>query len=323
MMRIQRLLAILILLGLVLPGCTQKAAVTTGKLQFNVAYPAAWIDAPLDNSQLPLAPYEVVIHLANPEGLTAGEVSVNGLVVATIPVDQAGMTLATIKYRWSPDKPGKYEIQTRAQSQSGSWGPPAISHVTIVTQITETPTFTVIPELTISPSITPTFTDTITPSPSPSMTPTLTPTTGEMVFVPSVSENSIKVGSCSPNQTTIQVQITPNDAIKYVFLFVHLKDQSSDETTAWNDGYAMQSTSTPGVYRFTLKTASLEDNRKFSSAYLWYQFVATDKKNTNIGRSKVMGDVVVSRCGSNPVIELPPITLPTGIKLFTPTSMVK
>jgi len=104
---------------------------------------------------------------------------------------------------------------------------------------------------------------------------------------------------------------------------VHLKDQSSDETTAWNDGYAMQSTSTPGVYQFTLKTASLEDNRKFSSAYLWYQFVATDKKNTNIGRSKVMGDVAVSACGSNPEIELPPITLPTGIKLFTPTTFVK
>jgi hypothetical protein len=322
-MNIRKLLVLITLFGMVMPGCSQKAVLSNGTLQLDMAYPAAWIDAPLDGSQLTLAPYEVVIHLADPAGLSAGEVSINGSVVASLPVDPSANTLATIKYRWSPTEPGEYVIQSRAKSKSGNWGQPAVARVFISEQITITPTFTFTPEITTSPTITSTLTETLSPSPSATVTPTLTPTIGEMVFTSRLSENNLKVGSCTPNQTVIEVQITPYQAIKYVFLFVHLKDQSSDETTQWNDGFAMQSTSTPGLYRFTLKTAAIEDNRKFSSAYLWYQFVATDKKNANIGRSKVMGDIVVSPCGSNPAIILPPITLPTGIKLFTPTTQVK
>ncbi len=49
---------------------TKSGNHNTGKLQFDIAYPAAWIDAPLDGSQLPLAPYEIVIHLSNPDGLS-------------------------------------------------------------------------------------------------------------------------------------------------------------------------------------------------------------------------------------------------------------
>jgi hypothetical protein len=316
-------LTLLVILGLILSCCTQKPIIDRTDFQLNQAYPAAWIDAPLNGSRIPLAPYEIVLHLADPAGLKAGEISVNGSVLASLPVGSAGETLSTLKYTWTPAKAGEYEIQVRPQNQSGGWGEPARAKVYVGDQVTITPTLTDTPEITISPTITPTGTLTPTPTPTPTATATLTPTAGEMVFVPSASEYDLKVGSCSPNQTVIEVSITPNDRIKYVYLFVHLKDQNSSKTTSWNDGFAMQSTGTPGVYRFKLKTSALEDNSKFSSAYLLYQFVATDQKNANIGRSEVLGDIVVSTCGSDPIYKITPHMIITGFKVSSPTVFVK
>ena len=51
--------------------------------------PQAWVDAPLDNTTLPLAPYEIVFHITDQQEVTQGELSINNQVVASLPNPQA------------------------------------------------------------------------------------------------------------------------------------------------------------------------------------------------------------------------------------------
>lgn len=45
--------------------------------------PMAWIDAPLDGSTLPLAPYEIVFHCSAPSDVAWVELSVDGAVLVS------------------------------------------------------------------------------------------------------------------------------------------------------------------------------------------------------------------------------------------------
>ncbi len=121
------------------------------------AGPAAWIDAPLNNSSLPLAEYDVVSHASDPAGISAFELSVNGNVLRTDSTggDQAGATLAHIQQPWQPSTPGTYLLSVRAKNAQGAFGPYAYAHVT-VGQATATPTAT--PTATLTATFTPTAT---------------------------------------------------------------------------------------------------------------------------------------------------------------------
>jgi len=55
-------------------GCGPQASSAGG--------PQAWIDAPLEGMQLPLAPYEIVAHADDPSGIAQFEFNVNGNVIA-------------------------------------------------------------------------------------------------------------------------------------------------------------------------------------------------------------------------------------------------
>jgi len=91
--------------------------------------PQAWIDAPLEGMQLPLAPYEVVAHAEDPSGIAQFEFKVNDNLLATTG-GEAG-SLSTVRQMWDPSAPGDYVITVRAQSASGGWGSDALVHVTI------------------------------------------------------------------------------------------------------------------------------------------------------------------------------------------------
>lgn len=107
--------------------------------------PGAWIDAPLDGSTVPLAAYNVISHASDPAGISTFELSVNGQVVSTDPVDgdQAGQTIAHISQTWLPPAPGTYLIEVRAANLNGEYGPSAFVHVQVgdvVEVLTQTPT---------------------------------------------------------------------------------------------------------------------------------------------------------------------------------------
>lgn len=315
-MRPIRYLSLILLMMTLILGCTNKAVRPAKMAIPDIAYPFTWIDAPLDESWIPLAPYEIVFHISDPSGMQQGELSINGVVLASIPVADTGSKLVTLKQAWSPDQPGEYLIQARAQNSAGDWGTQAEAKVFIGEKVI---TLTPSPEITPSLSITTTMTPSATFTATPTSTSTATSYPDEMVFYPSVTEHNLKVGSCQPNQAEIQVSIIPFDKIQYVYLFFHLKDQESTETTSWNDGIPMLSAGSPGIYSYTLRTASITDNKKFDSAFLWYQFVVTDKDKKNIGRSDVLGDVTISTCGSMPVIGITAGGISPGISIKSPT----
>ena len=124
--------------------------------------PAAWIDAPLDGSSLPLAEYDVVSHASDPSGITSFELSVNGSVFHTDAAggDQAGQTIAHIQQAWLPAAPGTYLLSLRAANAQGVFGPYAYAHVTVGRVVAQPPTSSPTATITATP------TATLTPTPS-------------------------------------------------------------------------------------------------------------------------------------------------------------
>jgi hypothetical protein len=133
----------------------------------------AWIDAPLDGSALPLAPYNVVSHATSPYGIASFELSVNGQVyrLDDLPADQQGMNLAFIYQEWLPPAPGLYHLSVRAVDLNGDFGFPDDVNVEVEGMVEgkddvpmPTPTDTPTPEVPqINIGITPTYTSTPTP----------------------------------------------------------------------------------------------------------------------------------------------------------------
>jgi hypothetical protein len=105
--------------------------------------PGAWIDAPLDGSTIPLAPYDVVAHASDAGGISTFELKVNGQIVGTDPLDgdQAQQTIAHISHNWLPPAPGTYLLEVRAANGNGEYGPSAFARIQVgdIAEI-ETPT---------------------------------------------------------------------------------------------------------------------------------------------------------------------------------------
>lgn len=93
--------------------------------------PGTWIDAPLDGSTIPLAPYSVVSHASDVSGISLFELKVNGQIVGTDPVegDQVGQTIVHISHDWLPPAPGTYLIEVRAANGNGEYGPVAFAQI--------------------------------------------------------------------------------------------------------------------------------------------------------------------------------------------------
>jgi hypothetical protein len=128
---------------------------------------------------------EIVLHAADPGGVAAVELSVNGEVLSRRPPDDASTPLVNQHVDWDPQAPGEYVLTARAQNHAGAWSPVAVSNVTLTgpeglaeipggpvilpsptntprarTAITPTrtrvPTLTFVPIRTLAPSWTPT-----------------------------------------------------------------------------------------------------------------------------------------------------------------------
>jgi hypothetical protein len=116
----------------------------------------AWIDAPLDGSGLPLAPYEVVFHCNVPSGVAWVEFTVDGAILVSNAPPDTTQALATTRYVWTPPAPGNYTLRARARDAAGVWSEYATSVVTVEGEAAS-PTSTEPPTLTASPTTEPTL----------------------------------------------------------------------------------------------------------------------------------------------------------------------
>ena len=110
---------------------------------------------------------DVVLHAADPSGVAAVELSVNGEVLSRRPPDNTSAPLVTHHVAWDPQAPGEYVLTARAQNHAGAWSTVATSNVTLTGPgaLVEIPGGPLV-------VLTPTF----TPSPAQIVTPTWTPT---------------------------------------------------------------------------------------------------------------------------------------------------
>jgi hypothetical protein len=238
----------------------------------------SWIDAPLESMKLPLAPYDVVFHLTDDAGVSAGEVSINGDVVATLLNPEPANLLVTFIYPWSPQASGDYIIRIRAQGTDGSWGDYAEVKVTVG-------------------EVTPTITPTITPT----VTPTVTPVPAGYIFTHTAFPSMFQYQHdcvASPSQVTIQVTVSNPERVYSIVLFYRLKTQSGNIRTQWND--VAMNPKENGVFTYTISWKAFPDLSLISSddlpAWLMYQFFATNTAGDVIGQSEVYLDVAVESC---------------------------
>jgi hypothetical protein len=129
----------------------------------------AWIDSPQHESTHPVAPMDIVLHAADPGGVAAVELSINGEVLSRRPPDDASAPLVTHHVDWDPQAPGEYVLTARAQNHAGAWSPAAVSNVTltgpeVLAEIPGGPV--IVPSTTSTPEARTLITPSSTPAPA-------------------------------------------------------------------------------------------------------------------------------------------------------------
>ncbi|MFH1185109.1 MAG: hypothetical protein V1755_08735 [Chloroflexota bacterium] len=270
-----------------LAACTMPVAAPAVPMSLGPAGPETWIDAPLDGMHLPLAPYEVVFHASDEAEIAQVELTINDQPAGLPSAAGAGKNLVTVRFMWSPAAPGQYVLRARSQSLDGNWSGEA--QVTVwVGDDTPTPIDT--PTITVTP--------TNTPTPPPGAGP---------AFSSRVSGNEFYYGGCSPSSIDFEVTVSGGN-VDSVVLFLRLNDQSSSGTTGWMAHNSMRPAG-GGVYQLTVRATSIEGHEEYQAASVSYQFVAT-LRNSVVGRSASMSDVVLGACGTVPVRPVVPLIRP-------------
>ena len=108
--------------------------------------PQAWLDHPLNNTSIPIAPLIIMAHASDADGVAKFEFAVNDTSVAT--VDAGGSRLGSAAFEWTPPGPGTYTIRVRAVDNGGNVGADATAVVTVGGDIIELP-----PSATPTPAI--------------------------------------------------------------------------------------------------------------------------------------------------------------------------
>ncbi len=269
--------------------------------------PFVWIDAPLDGSILPLAPYPVVAHANSPDGVARFALSIDDGAAVECTADSAGASgdgtvsacllshvtppgdpvPISLHATWSPPAAGNYVLRVRAQNLQGVWGAYAEAAVSVGG---ETPT----------PSATHAVTETPAATAGPTATSTPTATPEALIFFPGISTNEFhyvaqNVPECSPLQLILTVKISDPARVKGMLLFFHLQDKAGGGTTAWNSGVPMGALA-DGGYSKVVASEDIDGHTDYLSAWFVYQFVATDGIGGVVARSDVYRDVTLAMC---------------------------
>jgi hypothetical protein len=299
----------------VLVGCNSKQAVrqTINIPGFDTTQ--AWIDAPLPEMHIPLAPYEFVAHGTDQGGVSQLEWILDGASLGIVDAKNSADKLATFMYLWTPPHSGTYTLQVRAKSNANKWSE-LDEAVFFVGDIT--PTVTLIPSDTPTPVIsdTPTLvisdTPTLTATKTPTGTKTPTPIPSEITYIPGLSTNQFYFGSCQPNQVDVTAQLSNMIGVNHVELFVRLLDNNSSDSTSW-DSYGVMSDTGNGLYRIALKSSNITGANRFSSSVVLYQFIAVGAKGKVISRSPSYNDLSLNTCRGIIIIPRLQTDIPTLI----------
>lgn len=138
--------------------------------------PQAWIDVPIDNTTIPLAPLVVIAHASDSSGVASMEFYANDQLIAA--VNSGGERLTSAEIEWNPPVPGTYLIGARAINNNGSAGAMATSLVTITGDLVAMPE-----EEETAPPDDPVATITKTATPSETPTPTSTPDIASVIAI--------------------------------------------------------------------------------------------------------------------------------------------
>jgi hypothetical protein len=105
--------------------------------------PQTWLDRPLDNSTIPLAPFIIQAHASDSNGVVSFEFYVDDTLLSS--VGGNGNRLSEAFFEWTPPEPGIYTVKARAINVGSSAGGYATSRITVdgeITQYIPTPTST-------------------------------------------------------------------------------------------------------------------------------------------------------------------------------------
>jgi uncharacterized protein YraI len=91
--------------------------------------PQAWIDAPLDNTTVPLAPLTITAHASAAGGVSSIEFTIDDQSIQSVPT--GGNRLEWKAVEWTPPGPGTYRVGARGVGNDGATGPLATSMVTV------------------------------------------------------------------------------------------------------------------------------------------------------------------------------------------------
>jgi hypothetical protein len=288
----KKMLFTILIAALVLGGCDAPQSGST-----EVAYlglrgePQAWIDAPLNESRLPLANYEIVFHITDSQQVMTGELSINDQVMVFLPNPDPADKLVTLKYMWSPRAPGRYTLQVRAQNGEGLWGPMSES-VVFISEATGTPTHTFTPTMTVAPTETITPTSTVTSIAT--VTPTLTPTAGFSNF--NISPDLVYYGYCSPYEALVSVEAVDPAGITAVVLFYRLIDESGDKSEWFSSAMVPQG---GAHYAQTVNVNILAAETGFEESFGTFTLEVQLVIQNSLGQmtnSPIYGEVVVEYC---------------------------
>jgi hypothetical protein len=185
----QKLLSLLpLLMVIILAACSLPTSPT---LSLSAR---AWVDQPVTNALLPLAPFTIRVHASRPGGgIVKMSILVNSVEVGFGATDPAA-AIVTVDSDWTPAAPGVYTIQAVAMGADGQT-PSDVARVcvTALTDARPLPGFLgdcsssrlpALPSATVTlPPVTATATFTATPASTDTLTPTATATAQLAPFV--------------------------------------------------------------------------------------------------------------------------------------------
>lgn len=169
---------------------------------------------------------------------------------------------------------------------------------TLAGQKTETPT----PDAALTPlTVTPLFL--ITPdtaTPAPQMKGFLTLIVSDEVFY--------KGSECQPTSVKFTAQVVDIGNTRYVLLFVRFKSKKTGVAGDWADSISMESIGA-GTYVHDLVTTEMKNVDNFKNAWVEYQFVATNSRGREIGRTDTFSErLSLLECVATPTAEASPTT---------------
>src|SRR5271157_471167 len=158
------------------------------------------------------------------------------------------------------------------------------------------------------PSLVPSEVPSLVPGEIPSLVPSDTPASSALNFTPGVSPlefnyyHQTKVLACIVKNPQVDISVTVSDpaVVHGMVLFFRLKNKADGAETAWNAGVNMNPQGN-GVFDRSLSANQIPNLSAISasggSAWLEYQFAATDALGGTIGRSPVYSNVALTPCG--------------------------